>query len=123
MTGESFRSQAELDSSLNNLKLSYERFIANSSPYSFQRLSLNFKQWEINNLDLRLFLSKTQYNKPLFIFNKTREDLNYNLRIAFKNKLFLDTYLTVDFSKIDSNISLYENKAVNLFFSKKIKRF
>ena len=42
---------------------------------------------------------------------------------AFKNKLFLDTHLTLDFSKIDSNISLYENKAVNLFFSKKIKRF
>ena len=123
MTGESIRGQAEFDSSLNNLKLSYEKFIANSSPYSFKRLSINFKQWEFNNLNLRLFFSKTQYNKPLFIFNERREDFNYNLRIALQNKIFLDTYLTIDFSRTDSNLSLYENNAVNLFFSKKIKRF
>ena len=117
-SGTSLKAQIIFDSYLSNYNFSYEDFNANQETYSFQRYSLNFKQWEFNDLDLRFLISKSIYEENFFIFNKTRGDQTYSLNVRKNNPIFNKYQISLDITRIDSNITIFDSESVSVSFRK-----
>ena len=117
-SGTSLKAQIIFDSFLSNYNFSYEDFNANQDTYSFQRYSLNFKKWEFNDLDLRFFISKSIYEENFFIFNKTRGDQTYSLSVRKNNPIFNSYQVSLDITRIDSNITIFDSESISVSFKR-----
>jgi len=90
----------------------YERYIANSRPYSYKSIGFKTKKFSVSKIfAFDITFDKNIYDDEFAVFENKRKGKNFKINI-FSRKIN-DYYLKLSFNRRKSNIEIFDNKSID----------